>query len=300
MPKSTIMKPYISIITTTYNSEDYLEQTLQSIYHQKDANYTHIIVDGDSKDSTHKILKKYKDNIGQLIIEPDDGMYHGITKGAEYAETEIMGWLNSDDIYYPWTLSVVEQVFKKYPTVDWIIGQPSYINEKGHCIKVSSNSGSAYPNYYIRNGWFQPLLAGYLQQESMFWRKSLWDKAGGLDLKYKYAADFDLWTRFARHADLVSVSLPLASFRKRPGQTSIINEKGYSTEVVNICSQFSSYPKLWSSFSKIHNYFRIVARLLIWKKCKVITYSEKVNDWILKEKFRPLSRYSLTELLLEV
>ncbi len=208
------MNPYISIVTTTYNCEEYIDQTIQSIHSRNNKNFCHIIVDAGSTDGTVSILNKVKSKFKKFIIEPDDGMYFGIQKGAKYVDTEIMAWLNADDIYYPWTMSVVTEIFKKFPHIDWIIGQPSYINEKGQFIKVSSNSGTAYPTQYIRNGWFRSLFAGYLQQESMFWRKSLWDKVGGLDLNYKYAADFELWTRFAKHADLYSVTAPLAGFRK--------------------------------------------------------------------------------------
>lgn len=292
------MESSISVITTTYNCEKYIEHNILSIHGSNSLKCDHIVVDGGSTDGTITILKKHESNFKNLIVEPDDGMYFGIEKGARYVETEIMAWLNSDDIYYPWTLSAVHEIFKTFPEVDWIIGQPSYINQAGQCTKVSSNAGTAYPNYFIRNGWFQPSIAGYLQQESMFWRKSLWDKAGGLNLDYKYAADFDLWTRFAKYAELVSVALPLACFRKRPGQTSVLNEADYLNEVNSICKGLKPYPRFCAFMNRKFETFRILSRLLLWKKCMVITFSDALNIWVKKEMYRPLSRYSLPEVLL--
>ncbi len=294
------MKPYISIITTCYNCESYIEQTLQSIHCQKKGDYKHIVVDAVSTDGTQDILKQYKDRLDRLIIEPDDGMYYGINRGYQYVDTEVMAWLNADDVYYPWTFSVVKDIFKAFPQVDWIIGLPSYINEKSQCIKVASNAGTVYPKNYIKNGWFQPLYAGHLQQESMFWRKTLWDKVGGLDLSLKYAADFDLWTRFARYTDLYSVSVPLAGFRKHgKEQTSIVNSIKYYEETVKTCSKLKKPPKIWSFLSSKSNILRIFLRLMIWKTGKIITYSTNENRWGLRKMYRPISRYSLSEVLME-
>ena len=294
------MNKFISLITSSYNCAKYIDKTIESILGQGYPRLQYIVVDGESTDATLEIINNYRDLIDTIICEPDEGMYHGINKGFDYATGEIMSWLNCDDIYYPWTFSVVENIFRKFPEVDWIIGLPSYINQSGQCIKVSSNACTAYPRNYIRNGWFRPQLAGYLQQESMFWRKSLWEKAGGLNLTYKYAADFELWTRFAQYAELYSVSVPLAGFRIRPGeQKSSVHKDKYEEEVEEICLKFEAPLKIWDFTSKRGGIGRILSRLIIWKQCNFITYSSKNQEWVMKKGVRPLSRYSQTELFLE-
>ena len=294
------MKKYISIVTSCYNCEQYIESTIKSVIQQDFTGLQYIITDGASTDRTLDIIRKYQEYIDVLISEPDDGMYHGIQKGFQYAEGEIMAWLNGDDIYHPWTFSIVERIFKKFPEIDWIIGLPSYINKLGQCIKISSNAATAYPKEYICNGWFRPQFAGYLQQESMFWRKSLWNKAGGLNLKLQYAADFELWTRFAKHAELYSVTVPLASFRRRPGeQISSVNEDKYHDQVMAVCRNLKPSPKIWDFISRSSEIGRILFRLLIWKNCNFITYSLKEKDWVMKKAIRPLSRYSIAEGLME-
>jgi len=291
---------YISVITTSFNCSQYIENTIQSITGQNYSGLQYIVVDALSTDGTDVILDKYKDSIDIVIRESDEGMYHGIQKGAGYVEGEIMAWLNADDAYLPWTFSVVENIFKRFPEVDWIIGQPSYLNQKGQCVKVASNAGAAYPGEYIRNGWFRPQFAGHLQQESMFWRKSLWDRAGGLNLDLHLAADFELWTRFAQYAELYSVATPLASFRRRPGeQKSSIGSDKYCSEVKNVCEGLPSPGKIWDFISKRGDAQRILSRLLVWKRSKVIVFSLRKNEWIIEEMYRPLSRHSFSDVFLE-
>lgn len=293
-----MIQPYISVITPVYNCAGFIGQTLSSIHHQAAPAVKHIVVDGGSTDGTIDILEQYRDRLDHLIIEPDDSMYHGIAKGAMHADTEIMAWLNADDVYYPWTFSVVEEVFRTFPQVDWIIGRPSYLNAVGQCINVSSNAGTACPTDYIRNGWFKPDFAGFLQQESMFWRKRLWDKAGGLDLSYRYAADFELWTRFACHADLYSVGVPLAGFRKREGQTSEVMAREYAREVDAACRSLRMPLTLWTKLGRKSNLIRVFLRLLLWKRGQYIVYSETRKAWVIRRTIRPVSRYSFSELLL--
>jgi glycosyltransferase involved in cell wall biosynthesis len=289
----------ISIVTACRNCDKYIEQTISSILGQRYPNIQYILIDGASTDSTMTVVQKHNRDINIIISEPDAGQYHGIQKGFEIASGEVMAWLNADDIYYPWTFSVVNAVFKQFPEVEWLIGRPSYMNFDGQCISISGNSGTSYPSNYISNGWFRPPLSGYLQQESMFWRKSLWDKVGGLNLDFKYAADFELWTRFAAYSELYSVTIPLALFRKRPGeQKSSVDQDKYEREVNEICRNLKSAPCIWGNIARKGKIWEHLCRLLIWKRCKLITYSERESEWSIKTMIRPLSRISIEEALL--
>lgn len=291
--------PRISIVTACYNMADYIEQTIRSVVSQGYPNLEYIVIDGGSTDGTTNIIDRYSDKISVAISEPDDGQYHAIQKGIEKSTGDIMAWLNADDMYYPWALSIVGEVFEKFPDVDWIIGLPSHINAAGQCIRMS-NAVAAYPRHYIRNGWFRKELANYLQQESMFWRRSLWNKVGGFDFTLKLAADFNLFTEFARYRDLVAISVPLAAFRRRPGeQKSSYQKKAYFEEVDRVCERRNSPPRLWNVLAKRSLRLRMLLRLLIWKKCQVIVYSTEREEWVLRTLRRPLSTNSLISLLLE-
>ena len=279
--------------------EHHIEATIRSVVGQQYPNLEYIVIDGASTDRTPAILKKYANCIDVLVSEPDDGQYHAIQKGMGHATGDIMAWLNADDIYMPWTLSIVSEVFEKFPDVDWIIGLPSFLNEKGQCVSIHSNV-AAYPQHYIRNGWYRGHLAGYLQQESMFWRRSLWEKAGGLDLSLDMASDFKLWSVFAQHSELVPISVPLAAFRRRPGeQKSSANREAYDQEVMNICSELPTPPALWDKVARQGVAARSFCRSLIWKQTRVIAYSEVAHEWKKIPLVRPVSRVSFGHLLLE-
>jgi glycosyltransferase involved in cell wall biosynthesis len=297
--KERLIKPKISIITVCLNMVDYIEDTIKSIILQSYENLELIVIDGGSTDGTVEVLEKYKDKINRLIVEPDDGQYYAIQKGLDISTGDIVAWLNADDIYYPWTLSIVGEVFSKFESVDWIIGLPSYINESGQCVRIL-NQAAAYPQKYIRNGWHRTHLACYLQQESMFWRKSLLAKAGGLNTDLKYAADFELWTRFARFSDLVSLTTPIASFRLREGEQKSSKGKSiYKEEVRITCKRLKKAPRIWDYIASKSEYASWFVRLLLWNKSRVIGYVPKRKEWEISESYLPVSRSSFSALLTE-
>ena len=174
------------------------------------------------------------------------------------------------------------------------------MNATGVCTRVSGNAGTAYPQQYIQNGWFRDGLAGYLQQESMFWRRSLWERAGGLDLKLGLAADFDLWRRFAEHADLVSVNVPLAMFRQRPGlQRSSTESTHYEAEVAQVCQSLPAPSMLWAGLSSRSKAAQHLCRMMIWRRGRVLAYSTQRTQWELSSSLRPLARTTVSDVLLE-
>ncbi len=292
--------PRISVVTSCFNAESHVEATLRSVLQQDYPALEYIFIDGASSDRTFEIASRYADRLAVLKSEPDPGQYHGIQKGMSLATGEVMAWLNGDDVYCPWTLQMVGEIFARFPEVQWIVGTPAYMNGAGACTRISGNAGTAYPRHYIRNGWFRPEIAGYLQQESMFWRKSLWDRVGGLNLALNYAADFDLWQRFAEHAELYSVTAPLALFRQRPGeQRSSKGQVAYEGEVRQVCDRLPRPPALWSALGARSEAMRHLCRMLVWKQARVITYSTQQQQWVLAEGWRPLARTSWSDVMLE-
>jgi len=289
--------PKISIITAAYNIEDYVEATLESVIGQKRADTEYIFIDGASSDATLKIAQRFSGDIDHLLSEPDSGQYHAINKGAALASGEVMGWLNADDILMPWALSTVAEVFEAFPEVDWITGLPSFINEAGQLTGTQSNL-AAYPRKFIQNGWYSKHLGSYLQQESMFWRRSLWERAGGLDTRYTLAADFDLWTRFAEHATLVPVNTPLAAFRRREGQRSGA-VAAYEAEVAQICQTKKPAPRLWRWLSRRGLVPRALARLAVTRTGNAISYDTARGKWVKTRRRRSISRLTLSALLEE-
>ena len=288
--------PRISVVTVCYNMAEFIEDTIRSVVDQDYPNLQYIVIDGGSTDGTLDIVNRYRSDIDVLISEKDDGQYHAIQKGLSLATGDVQAWLNADDIYFPWTFKTVGALFSQFENVDWIMGLNSYLDEHGQLTAIYSSVHSV-PQSFIRNGWCRDHLAGYLQQESMFWRRRLWQTAGGLDLSYRFAADFRLWTAFANHADLVVVGTPLASFRQRPDQQRSSKEKGaYADEVSRAITSLPRPPALWDALAKRGLLARSLCQLAIWGKSRMIGYDHSNRTWKLLESRRSLSRVSLSDL----
>jgi len=199
-------QPKISIVTPSFNQSEFLEQTIQSVLSQDYPNLEYVIIDGDSSDGSVDIIKKYENHLHYWISEKDEGHGHALNKGFSHTTGEIMAWMNSDDMYTPWCFKVVSEIFSSFPQIMWISGISSNWNSRGAMFgakKVTKNK-------------FDYLLGEYrwIQQESVFWRRELWEKAGGeINQNYKFMVDGELWSRFFLHDPLYSVDSILGGYR---------------------------------------------------------------------------------------
>ena len=149
----------ISIVTPCFNMEEYIGETLRSIACQKFDDLEYLVLDGVSTDGSWSIIQEYADKNTRIFREEDDGQYHAIQNGFERSTGELMGWLNADDIYMPWTLRVVHKIFSQFPEVEWITGLPSFLNSGGECTSIHAKMAT-YPRKFIKNGWFGEGVSG--------------------------------------------------------------------------------------------------------------------------------------------
>lgn len=222
----------ISIVTPVYNGETYIEYCILSIKKQKYTNYEHIIIDGGSTDRTVEIIKKYEGTYPmRYISEPDEGMYDAICKGFNMATGDIMAWLNYDDMYMDNAFEIVNTVFEQ-SSVQWLTGIPQIYDSNG-IVYYTSRMLPVYFKWAVRYGYFSS--AKFIQQESTFWRRDLWNIANGSRIirSYKLAGDYWLWREFAKYAELRTVDVPLSGFRKHKGQLSE-NMEGYKKEIGHV------------------------------------------------------------------
>jgi len=221
--------PRISIVTPSLNQGVFLEQTICSILDQGYPNLDYIIVDGGSNDNSKNIIQKYEKHLSFWCSEPDAGHYDAINKGFSKATGDIFAWLNSDDMYCPWALRTVASIFNQIHEVNWLTTlSPLFWDSEGYCYGAGSIPG--YSKRAYLNGLNLPWDGPWtIQQESTFWRRSVWDNAGGLNLQYQLAADFDLWGRFFMQTELYGLNSPLAGFRAHRNQRSH-QEENYRKE----------------------------------------------------------------------
>lgn len=224
--------PKISLVTAVYNQADTLEATLDSILGQRYPNLEYIVRDGGSTDGSVPILERYRKTFAHWTSGPDEGQYFALQSGFEASTGEVMGWINGDDVYFPWTLKLVGEIFVSFPQVDWIMGIPSVWQRDA---LRSMRPMRCVPRELIASGCYTGGDFGLLQQESTFWRRSLWEKAGALDTRYRLAGDFELWTRFARHAPLHLVDTVIGSFHYRGGENrSNLHSSDYQAEMAQV------------------------------------------------------------------
>jgi GT2 family glycosyltransferase len=224
--------PTISIVTPSYNQAAYLDAAITSVLSQRHPGLEYVIMDGGSTDGSVEIIERHAAQLAHWTSGPDGGHYLAVNAGFAKTSGEIMAWLNADDQYLPWTFSVVAEVFEHLPEVDWITTRfPLRWDKRGRAVRCSPREG--YGRGAFQQGAYLPGDGrAVIQQESTFWRRSLWERAGGrLDAEnYPLAGDFELWARFFQHAELVSVDTPLGGFRMHGDQRSAEHRAQYFAE----------------------------------------------------------------------
>lgn len=198
--------PTISIVTPSYEQGRYLERTIYSVLNQNYPKLEYVVQDGGSSDETREVLEHYGASLSHWASEPDDGQADAINRGFAHTSGEIMAYLNSDDLLLPGSLAYVARYFARHPRVDVVYGQRVLIDE---------HDGQIGTWVLPRHDDRTLTVADYIPQETLFWRRELWERAGGMiDTSFKFAVDWDLLLRF-REAGARMVRLPrfLGAFR---------------------------------------------------------------------------------------
>jgi glycosyltransferase involved in cell wall biosynthesis len=241
--------PLVSIITVTFNSEKYLEDTIKSIQNLSIKDFEHIIIDGGSKDNTLKIIRKYSKKISYWVSETDRGIYDAFNKGLLVAKGKYIGFVNSDDLLTKKSLFILSKYIKKFPDLDFFFG-------------------SVKKHWGVLHG-FKPWkiffsLSFYTSHSTGFYiKKSSAKKMGFYNLNYKYLSDFDYLYRMIVHMKMkgmASKKKELFGHFRRGGFSSKVKFKDHLLEDYNIRiknKQNKFFVTLVSIYKIIKNYKRL-------------------------------------------
>ena len=245
----------ISIITVCYNSAKTIEKTFQSVQSQTYKNIEYIVVDGGSKDTTLEIVQKYKELVSHFVSERDKGLYDAMNKGLKLATGDLIGILNSDDIFHD--SSVLESVveFHNRNTVDASISDVLYKNDNGKIVRK-----------YSANNWTpEKLKSAFMPPHAgIFFKKQLFTYYGDYQLNYQIAADFELITRFFLKNKITWKYLNINTTIMLVGGISSSGYKSYkiiSREIKNaLLSNQVSYNYLKIKFRVFHKLFSLIKK----------------------------------------
>lgn len=208
----------ISIITATYNSEKTIKDTLDSVLSQTFDDFEHIIIDGGSKDSTMEIVKSYEKKYhGRLkyISEKDKGLYDAMNKGICLATGDVVGILNSDDVYYD--KDSLSKIANAFPSSDICFGDLVYMNE---------DLSKVMRTWRTKLGKFE---RGWIPAHPTFYvKKKVYEEKGNYNLDFKICADYDFMIRALKDKKYKIAYIDDFLVKMRLGGKSSDGLKGYA------------------------------------------------------------------------
>jgi glycosyltransferase involved in cell wall biosynthesis len=277
MPSPTVRWPRIALVTPVFNSGRYIEQTIRSVLAQGYPNLEYYIVDGGSTDGTVEVIRKYEGAISGWSSEPDQGMYDAINKGFARTRGEIMGWISATDQLHLGGLLVVGGVFRDVAEAEWITGRPTWFSEEGMNLGVGATAHWSRMRFLMGAN-------RYIQQESTFWRRNLWEKAGGhVDATRRNAADFELWVRFFRNARLYPVDAIIGGFRKHGDSLGMQDLEAchhIHDEIIEAELKKESFGKWVKRFRRLGARMEAIPQFRgVWRRVMNRLYHQRGRDW---------------------
>ena len=241
----------LSIITATYNSSLTIRDCINSVTAQTYPDIEQIIIDGASTDNTVAIIKSTPNRVKNIISEPDCGIYDAMNKGLLIAHGEVIGILNSDDLYFDSsTIDMVMNLFMQ-TNVDCVYGDLYYV-DKDNTDKIVRNwKTDEFTSGAFYKGW-------HPAHPSIFLRRKVYELYGNFDLSFKIAADFEFMLRVMERYNISSIYLPKPLVRMRLGGKS---NKSFKNIYLQNIECFKAFKKNGLNVSLLYPLYRLIPKL---------------------------------------
>lgn len=269
--------PKISVVVPSYNQGHYLGLTLASILDQNYPNLELIVMDGGSTDASVEIIERHAGNIAYWKSAKDDGQTAALAEGFDRSTGDIQCWLNSDDLHFPYTLHEVAEYFTKHSLVDAVYGDTLWVDANGAALRQQREIG------FYRYIWMYTY--NYIPGMSMFWRRSIYEKAGGLNPSFNLAMDADLWIRIADVGQIRHVRRIWSQMRFYPEQKNLRLRDRSDEEDMEIRSRYwkGGVPRYFQAKRAVAMMSRVGLKALTG--CYTLGYRRDLKN--VKTKSRP-------------
>jgi len=226
----------ITIVTPSYNQGVFLQRTLDSVLNQNIDHLEYLVFDGGSTDESVSILERYRDRVS-FVSEKDGGQSDAVNKGMLAARGEIIGWLNSDDVYYPGAINSVLEIFDQHPEVEVVYGNADHID-------VSDG----YMEDYYTEQWDYDRLKEicFICQPAVFFRKSVVERYGSLNKGLRYCMDYEYWLRIGAEKPFFYLNRKLAGSRLYMDNKTLGSRRQVHIEIIEMLkTKFGKAPERW-------------------------------------------------------
>lgn len=230
----------ISVIVPTYNSEEYLDKCLQSIFSQDNKDFEVIVVDAYSTDKTQLILAKYPKNKLTVKLREPKGEPDAINYGMSLATGDIVTYIDCDDTYgSSYCFSWIEMIFFHIPEIQWLFGQGKFIDSNG--IECSKWLTRIKRYFWYRYSYKSYLLFNYIIQPTVFMRREFYNKVGEYDTSLKYIFDYDYYVRAGKLSRPLFVNRPLANWRSHKESITAKEPNAMAKQLLQLQGKYSPW-----------------------------------------------------------
>jgi glycosyltransferase involved in cell wall biosynthesis len=233
--------PRITIITPSYQQAEFLEQTIESVLSQNISDLEYLIADGGSQDGSVEIIRKYENRLAWWVSEKDRGQSDAVNKGLQHATGDIIGWINSDDYFLPGTLAFVQDYFATHPEIGLIFGDLLAVDENSNPINLIR-----YGDWGLKDF----LRFEVIGQPSVFFRRSVIDQAGLLDISFDLLMDLQYWLKIASFTQVKYVPQTLAAARYHSKAKNMSKGALYEEDTFRIVDWMKTDPNLKTYWEK--------------------------------------------------